>query len=308
MKKEWIDDFLALVECGTFSRAAIQRRVTQPAFSRRIRLLEDWLGAELIDRHKQPVQLTPVAQRYIPEFRALLHDMTQLRTRIRAESRGSIRLTFTTQHSLTITHLPTLLQLIDSELEVDIDFNVRSENRDKCVALFMREQADLLLCIEETHDPLRNLTPDVARLQLGTEVFVPISAPCAQGKPLHGQFKQERIKVLAFPPDSHLGRAMESVLSPLMREHTVEIIHESVFLAGVKEMVRAGLGMAWLPLSLIEAELRSGELLNLSPRIATLTMQLGLYRHARSVHAEVIDQIYALLNTHYKHTQNKTPD
>ena len=45
-----VDDFLALAATGYFSRAAEERHMTQPAFSRRIRALEEWLGAELFDR------------------------------------------------------------------------------------------------------------------------------------------------------------------------------------------------------------------------------------------------------------------
>ena len=53
----WLDDFLALVESGNFSRAAEERHMTQPAFSRRIRALEEWLGTELFDRSSQPARL-----------------------------------------------------------------------------------------------------------------------------------------------------------------------------------------------------------------------------------------------------------
>jgi DNA-binding transcriptional LysR family regulator len=37
MDAAWLEDFLALIDCGAFSRAAEQRSITQPAFSRRIR-------------------------------------------------------------------------------------------------------------------------------------------------------------------------------------------------------------------------------------------------------------------------------
>lgn len=298
MKQEWIEDFLALVESGTFSRAAVHRNVTQPAFSRRIQLLERWLGVELIDRHRQPVQLTAVAQRYVPVFRTLLHDMMQLRTRIQAEQSGSVRLVFTTQHSLTMTRLPALLRQLGSAPDLNVDFSVRSENRDECVALFMRGQADLLLCIEEAHDPLLNLMPKVGRLQLGTEVFVPVTAPAPDGLPLHGHVDHDRVKVLAFPSDSYLGRVMEVPMSRLRATHTVEVIHESVFLAGVMEMVKAGLGMAWLPVNLAEPDIRAGSLIDLSSTMSTVTMQLSLYRHVRSPHADVIQKIYKLLESH----------
>ena len=45
----WLEDFLALVDSGNFSRAAELRHVTQPAFSRRIRALEDWVGVDLFE-------------------------------------------------------------------------------------------------------------------------------------------------------------------------------------------------------------------------------------------------------------------
>ena len=58
----WLDDSLALVESGNFSRAAEERHMTQPAFSRRIRALEEWLGTELFDRSSQPARLTAAGE------------------------------------------------------------------------------------------------------------------------------------------------------------------------------------------------------------------------------------------------------
>jgi DNA-binding transcriptional LysR family regulator len=50
----WFEDFMALASTGNFSRAAEERHMTQPAFSRRIRALEEWLGVVLIDRRRTP--------------------------------------------------------------------------------------------------------------------------------------------------------------------------------------------------------------------------------------------------------------
>lgn len=46
----WLEDFVALAESGNFSRAAELRATAQPAFSRHIRSLEEWLGVTLVDR------------------------------------------------------------------------------------------------------------------------------------------------------------------------------------------------------------------------------------------------------------------
>ena len=58
----WLEDFLALAATGNFSRAAEERHMTQPAFSRRIRALEEWLGTELFDRSSQPARLTEAGE------------------------------------------------------------------------------------------------------------------------------------------------------------------------------------------------------------------------------------------------------
>src|SRR3546814_13079894 len=58
MNLSWLDDFLALALTKNFSRAAELRHMTQPAFGRRIRALEDWLGTELFERGKQATSLT----------------------------------------------------------------------------------------------------------------------------------------------------------------------------------------------------------------------------------------------------------
>ena len=59
METKWLEDFISLVETNNFSRSAALRHVTQPAFSRRIQSLENWLGTDLIDRTTFPTRLTP---------------------------------------------------------------------------------------------------------------------------------------------------------------------------------------------------------------------------------------------------------
>ena len=300
MKQAWIEDFLALVEAGTFSRAALLRNVTQPAFSRRIQLLETWLGVELIDRRAQPLRLTPVAERYIPDFRALLHNIRQVRSRMQSENSGMARVILATQHSLTITRLPSLLAHITQNPKAQLDFSVYAENRDECVTMFMRDQVDLLLCMEEGDEPLSNLMPDAGRLHVGSETLVPISAMGQDGMPLHRPQSTTVLKLLSYPPDSFLGRIMyKHCLGALLRRQRIETIHESVFLAGVKEMVLAGLGMAWLPESLIQRELQAGSLVVVQDGLESVTLELGLYRNPRATHPAALDRIWALLaDTH----------
>src|SRR3546814_18217745 len=71
MNLSWLEDFLALAASGNFSRAAQDRHMTQPAFRRRIRALDDWLGVALFDRATHPVALTETGD----WFRATPHEI-----------------------------------------------------------------------------------------------------------------------------------------------------------------------------------------------------------------------------------------
>ena len=62
MELKWLEDFLSLARTGSFSRSAEERHVTQPAFSRRIKSLEIWVGVPLVDRSSYPTHLTPAGQ------------------------------------------------------------------------------------------------------------------------------------------------------------------------------------------------------------------------------------------------------
>ncbi|MFA5490648.1 MAG: LysR family transcriptional regulator, partial [Candidimonas sp.] len=72
MELKWLKDFEALAEHRSFSKAAKARHVTQPAFSRRIRSLEDWLGIILVDRELRPMTLTKAGLEFIGEAKTLM--------------------------------------------------------------------------------------------------------------------------------------------------------------------------------------------------------------------------------------------
>ncbi|MEM8665677.1 MAG: LysR family transcriptional regulator, partial [Pseudomonadota bacterium] len=44
MRLEWLDDILAIADLGSLKAAAERRHLSQPAFSRRLKLIEESLG------------------------------------------------------------------------------------------------------------------------------------------------------------------------------------------------------------------------------------------------------------------------
>lgn len=66
--------FLAVVETGSFTRAADRTFVTQPTLSAGIKKLEQQLGHTLFERTNRRVFLTDAGTRFLPRAKAILHE------------------------------------------------------------------------------------------------------------------------------------------------------------------------------------------------------------------------------------------
>jgi LysR family glycine cleavage system transcriptional activator len=69
--------FEAAGRLSSFKDAAAELHVTHGAVSQQIRLLEEWLGAPLFERHNRRVVLTPAAKAYLEEVSSLFERLSQ---------------------------------------------------------------------------------------------------------------------------------------------------------------------------------------------------------------------------------------
>jgi DNA-binding transcriptional LysR family regulator len=80
--------FQAVAEELSFSRAAQRLRVAQPALSRAIKQLEHSLGAEVLERTRHHVRLTPAGKVLLREIAALLQNFEESIHRVRRTAAG----------------------------------------------------------------------------------------------------------------------------------------------------------------------------------------------------------------------------
>lgn len=73
--------FEAAGRLGSFKEAAAELHVTHGAVSQHVRLLEEWLGASLFERHNRRVVLTPAAKAYLAEIGPLFEQLSQATAR-----------------------------------------------------------------------------------------------------------------------------------------------------------------------------------------------------------------------------------
>lgn len=86
MDVKWLEDFVALARTRSFSAAARERHVTQPAFSRRIRALESWAGVSLVDRSSHPIAITAAGRKFRETAEETIRMLGSARDDLRAGS------------------------------------------------------------------------------------------------------------------------------------------------------------------------------------------------------------------------------
>ncbi|MDI6743437.1 MAG: LysR family transcriptional regulator, partial [Smithella sp.] len=82
MTIQQMEAIIALVEEGSFSRAAKRMLLTQPALTKNIKNAEDYAGARLVNRSSAGISLTPEGK--------ILYDYARRMVRLRDEVKGKV--------------------------------------------------------------------------------------------------------------------------------------------------------------------------------------------------------------------------
>lgn len=262
MQIKWLDDLLAVAEWKNFSRAAEVRCITQSALSRRIHSLEEWVGVELVDRGTYPVQLTAAGRIFCDEGREALAGLLKLRAALREVERMPGRsIQVTAGHSLSMTFLPQWLGQFQAR-NGQFSARVVAANIHDAVIALEEGSCDLMIVY---HHPLAPILMDSARfgsLTLGHDVFLPLCAPDAAGKPrfrLPGSSTRP-VPHLAYTATTFLGRVADIVIKNGPTACVLERCYEADMAMLLMRMAVDGHGVAWLPQSAVAEELERGRL------------------------------------------------
>ncbi len=280
METAWLEDLLKLAEEGNFSRAARARNLSQPAFSRRIKGLEDWTDATLVDRDTHRIAMTPAGDALVAAAQDVLRRLAAGRAAAReidAGQAGTIR--FASTHALSMTFFPGWLRRFEGQ-RGDNTISLVADNMVGCERLMLDGRADLLLC---HHHPSANHRLDAAgfiSIDLGTDVLVPLSPVADDGRPLHvlPGVASDPLPLLEFDEQSGMGRILAAsnriidggaALKPVFRSHLASML---------LSWARDGLGMAWLPLTLAKDAIDSGHLVRAGDESWDVPIQIRLFR------------------------------
>lgn len=113
MKIEDLQTFHEVIVSGSFTKAAVKLHCTQSTASLRIKRVEDWFGARLLNRSRdtrQEVTLTSAGERILPKIVAALTQMDAAYAALAAERRiENVQIAVVASHTPGLFILPGVL-------------------------------------------------------------------------------------------------------------------------------------------------------------------------------------------------------
>jgi DNA-binding transcriptional LysR family regulator len=277
MRLEWLEDILAIAQTGSFGGAAERRNLTQSAFSRRVQQIEDYVGVELFDRSRKPVQLRPTTQAQSGQIEQIAAALRRLVVDLRRGDRvASNRIVIASQHSLTTSLAPRIIHAIrhgGSEVYV----RLRSGNLDDCFALLLSRNADLAIVygvpgVDQFGDDY------LQTIDLWSDRLIPVIRPDIAQAILAGDSTAE-LPYVAYPREVFFGTIMTERILPSLGPRTLAVPRaETALTIAALEMAAAGVATAWVPETLAKLGISQQRVADLSPVLPDCALEVRAVR------------------------------
>lgn len=264
-----LEYLVAIADTLNFRRAAERTNTTQPTLSEQLKALEDRLGAQLVERDRTRVLMTPIGSQVVTVARRILRDAAEIRE---LAASGGKELAGVLRLGLPPTIGPYLLPHVLPSLHrsyPDLKLYIREETPE----LLPRALDDGTLDVIITLLPLQNT--DLRSVHLFRE---PLYLVVGADHPLAGRKTVQRSDldgqdVLALGR----GHQLHDVVVSLCEEIGARLRRdfEGTSLDTLREMVVMGLGMTFLPGLYVRREIMS------DPNLSVLEL------HGRSIYRSV---------------------
>ncbi len=283
MEFNWLKDFETLAACRNFSRAAEERHASQPAFSRRIRALENAVGVQLINRETLPLSLTPAGDVFASQARMMLQMLDETVERCQSvDAAGENVVRFSASQSLYTTYYKTRIAPLVPEGSLSIDLNSASWPADKFVSALQQAHCDVIL--NYWHPSMTYLSPletiQFDYLTLYKDAFIPVAKADANGDPIFtlNPKEKQRIPLLTYSAASAFRPIVDDILRAQLSSPKTLVVSQNSLANSVKALILEGFGLGWLPYRLCATELESGQLARVGGNSLASSVDVRVYR------------------------------
>ncbi|RMX08346.1 LysR family transcriptional regulator [Corticibacter populi] len=277
-----LEDLIALARTGSFVRAAEARHVTHPAFGRRIRALEAWAGAPLVMRDASPVVLTPQGQLLLGTAGQVVEQLERVRQQLQqVDAEVSPVLRIATGRSLAGSLVADWIALLHKGPRPALGLHTRVEivtgMMADMAALLEQNKTDLLCCYEHPALSTQLRPGQYLHMTLAVDRLVPVCQSVGNGQPRFAlEQGQGSLPLISYSGGLAMARIVGDRLQNLPYP-LVPLVHCDSLDAALGTVSR-GLGIAWLPWSMVAGECRRGSLQVLGGRSEQIAFEVRLYR------------------------------
>nr|P25544.1 RecName: Full=RuBisCO operon transcriptional regulator [Allochromatium vinosum]AAA23327.1 transcriptional regulator [Allochromatium vinosum] len=248
--------FEAVARHNSYTRAAEELHLSQPAVSMQVRQLEDEIGLSLFERLGKQVVLTEAGREVFHYSRAIgqsLREMEEVLESLKGVSRGSLRIAVAS----TVNYFAPRLMAIFQQRHSGIGLRLDVTNRESLVQMLDSNSVDLVLM----GVPPRNVEVEAeAFMDNPLVVIAPPDHPLAGERAISLARLAEETFVMR-EEGSGTRQAMERFFSE--RGQTIRHGMQMTRNEAVKQAVRSGLGLSVVSLHTIELELETRRLVTL---------------------------------------------
>ncbi len=251
-----LEVLMALVEAGSFTRAAAKLSLSQPSLTKRIQNLEEAVGSRLVNRGATGISLTPEGQiiyGYAKRTIRLREDAKERVVRHKAQESGHIYVSASTIPATYI--LPRLLSRL-KHTHPDIRVRMQMHDSEETLQIVLNDQAEMGFIGKE---PI-NKKLVVQRLWKDSLVLaVPFDHPLAKQRTTR---TEELAKVPFIIREK--GSATRDIVEECLQKQLgtslscFNVICEMGSSEAVKEAILAGLGVSILSTFAIKREISQG--------------------------------------------------
>ncbi|HEX6355558.1 LysR family transcriptional regulator [Actinophytocola sp.] len=270
--------FVAVVDIGSFTRAAARLKVSQPTVTTRVQALEQSVGATLLERLPRGIRLTPAGEELLPYAREIIALTERAREAVSSGGQPHGRVEVGTVESLTNYRLLPLIEYLYLRYP-KVQVSMRSSACGETIAKVREGRLDCAFFVDSTGGredlDTRVLCPEPLVLVGGPGSQLTGRATVSDGDLLHAT-------LIRADNGANYHTRFERIIGLDVVEERPRIL-ELDSIAAAKQSVANGLGVALLPTIAVRRELATGELcrVNWKPPFEVYT-QVAWRRTGRS--------------------------
>ncbi len=281
------ESFLAVAAERSFTKAAAQLNLTQPAVSQQIRQLESQLGVTLFDRKPGGLKLTPegeIVLKYANRMNNVTRNMHKALKNYRLHRHS---LTVGISHSSESNIIPEALALYSARHD-NLSITLISDSIKNLYDKLKNFEIDLGIAEGRVTDPsLNSVVLDTDYLA----VIVSPDHPLAEKNAVTLRELQDEKLILRLPSSTTRKLFVSQLESRRLSLNDFNVIIELDNIAMIKDLIRRDIGISILMRSTCQDELGKGKLVALPIENLSLGLEVNfIYRKNFSDH-KLIDEI-----------------